>query len=43
MKAHEKGKFWHADGDEYDGDWEDDKANGFGVYVHVDGAKYEDH
>jgi hypothetical protein len=21
--------------------WEDDKANGYGVYVHVNGAKYE--
>ena len=23
------------------GEWRDDKANGFGVYTHVNGAKYE--
>ena len=23
------------------GQWRDDKANGFGIYVHVNGAKYE--
>lgn len=23
------------------GEWKDDKANGFGVYVHINGAKYE--
>lgn len=31
----------HADGDVYEGDWEDDKANGYGVYLHVNGARYE--
>jgi hypothetical protein len=25
----------------YEGDWEEDKANGKGVYVHVNGAKYQ--
>ena len=24
-----------------EGDWKDDKANGYGVYTHVNGAKYE--
>jgi hypothetical protein len=28
-------------GDVYDGQWLDDKAHGFGVYCHLDGAKYE--
>jgi hypothetical protein len=36
-----KGKLIHADGDIYDGEWKDDKANGFGNYIHVNGAKYE--
>ena len=36
-----KGKLIHADGDIYEGEWKDDKANGFGVYIHVNGAKYE--
>jgi hypothetical protein len=40
-KAHGLGKFWHADGDVYDGEWKEDKASGRGVYVHVNGAKYE--
>lgn len=31
----------HADGDVYDGEWKNDKANGKGTYVHVNGAKYE--
>jgi len=25
----------------YEGEWQEDKANGYGVYVHVNGAKYE--
>ena len=29
------------DGDEFEGEWKDDKANGYGVYVHINGAKYE--
>lgn len=24
-----------------DGEWKDDKANGFGIYTHINGAKYE--
>jgi hypothetical protein len=32
--ANGKGKFWHADGDIYDGEWIDDKANGYGTYLH---------
>ena len=36
-----KGKFWHVDGDVFEGEWQDDKANGFGVYTHMNGAKYE--
>lgn len=36
-----QGKLIHADGDIYEGEWKDDKANGFGVYIHVNGAKYE--
>ena len=36
-----KGKLKHADGDVYDGEWKNDKANGKGTYIHVNGAKYE--
>lgn len=25
----------------YEGEWKDDKAHGYGVYTHLDGAKYE--
>lgn len=39
--AHGEGKFIHADGDIYEGQWKDDKASGFGLYIHVNGAKYE--
>jgi len=35
------GKFIYADGDTYEGNWYNDKANGFGVYKHLNGAKYE--
>lgn len=31
----------HSDGDIYIGRWHKDKANGMGVYLHIDGAKYE--
>lgn len=31
----------HADGDVFDGEWKNDKANGNGVYIHVNGARYE--
>lgn len=40
-KACGKGKFFHVDGDIFEGHWKDDKANGFGTYHHVNGAKYE--
>lgn len=30
----------HIDGDIYEGNWENDKANGYGTYTHVNGAKY---
>ena len=31
----------HADGDVYEGDWVDDKANGQGEYMHLNGAHYK--
>ena len=24
-----------------EGEWLEDKANGYGIYTHIDGAKYE--
>jgi hypothetical protein len=30
-----------VDGDVFEGEWLDDKANGYGVYVHQNGARYE--
>ena len=30
----------HADGDIYEGEWVNDKAEGHGIYQHQDGAKY---
>ena len=30
----------HADGDVYEGNWADDKAHGYGIYTHTDGANY---
>lgn len=33
--------FYHVDGDIFEGEWKEDKANGFGIYTHVNGAKYE--
>jgi len=30
-KSHGKGKFWHTDGDIYEGDWKNNKANGAGI------------
>lgn len=35
------GRLIHADGDSYEGEWKNDKANGQGKYLHLDGAKYE--
>jgi hypothetical protein len=40
-KACGKGKFSYVNGDVYDGEWENDKANGNGVYLHKDGSIYE--
>lgn len=40
-KANGFGKFYHVDGDIYEGEWSEDKANGHGVYYHVNGARYE--
>ena len=34
-----KGKLTHSDGDVYEGEWLEDKAHGYGVYTHIDGAK----
>ena len=31
------------DGDLFEGEWTDDKANGFGIYSHTNGAYYEGH
>ena len=31
----------HVDGDVYEGDWANDKANGYGIYTHNNGATYE--
>jgi len=39
--AHGKGKFFHVDGDIFEGIWVEDKASGFGIYTHANGAKYE--
>ena len=30
-----------ANGGRTKGEWEDDKANGYGIYIHVNGAQYE--
>lgn len=38
--ANGQGRLIHGDGDVYEGTWVDDKAEGFGVYTHLDGAKY---
>jgi len=38
--ANGKGRLIHGDGDVYEGDWINDKAEGKGVYIHFDGAKY---
>ena len=35
------GRVIYADGDMYEGEWKDDKAQGKGIYIHADGAKYE--
>jgi len=30
----------HANGEVYEGEWLEDKANGYGVHTHLDGATY---
>lgn len=35
-----KGRLIHSDGDVYEGDWKNDKAHGYGKYIHMDGAQY---
>ena len=36
-----KGKIVYDDGDSYEGEWKDDKAHGFGVYISHNGSVYE--
>ena len=31
----------HVDGDVYEGDWANGKANWYGIYTHNNGATYE--
>lgn len=38
--ANGRGRLIHADGDVFEGDWQDDKAHGKGIYIHRDGASY---
>ena len=35
------GRLIHPTGDHYEGDWNDDKANGHGVFSNLEGYKYE--
>jgi hypothetical protein len=39
--ANGRGRLIHSDGDSYEGEWVDDKAQGKGTYIHVNGARYE--
>ena len=32
---------YYENGDIYEGEWIDDKANGKGIYIHAQGGKYE--
>ena len=34
------GRLIHSDGDVYTGEWVNDKAHGYGIYLHKDGASY---
>lgn len=34
------GRMTHANGDIYQGEWKDDKANGVGTFVDTNGARY---
>ena len=40
-KVNKKGKLVHREGDIYEGEWVDNKAEGFGIYTSLDGTKYE--
>ena len=35
-----QGKLTHADGDIYEGQWLNDKTNGYGTYKNTNGAYY---
>jgi hypothetical protein len=35
------GKFVHPDGDVYEGEWQNDKANGHGVFTRKNGGRYD--
>lgn len=39
--ANGRGKFTHPDGDKYEGDWFDNKAEGIGKYTRRMGGFYE--
>jgi len=39
--AQGQGTFYHVDGDVYEGQWHNNKANGQGVYQNIKGARYE--
>ena len=35
------GRLIHSNGDIYNGEWRNDKANGNGKFIHANGAVYE--
>lgn len=37
---HGKGRMTHSNGDIYQGEWKEGKANGFGVYIDTEGSMY---
>lgn len=39
-EANGKGKFTHANGDIYDGNWKNGKAHGYGIFIHHTGGRY---
>jgi len=39
--ANGRGRLVHVDGDVYEGNWVNDQAEGYGVYLHKNGASYE--
>lgn len=40
-KRHGKGTQLWPDGAKYEGSWDNDRANGFGKFWHIDGDIYE--